>query len=165
MDQAMLREISDGVFNNCAALRSIVLPSSVERIGQACFCGCRLLSHLTFSSPPILRDVLSLPHGWHGLVAVPVSVEIVRMTREPLDFECTLSFGRHAKLIYAGITLNFQTEWMFLRAQTAIVRVAQCAIISAGFEPQAEDFSIHYGVLELRYHGYLRWKEGEMDEH
>lgn len=37
-----LRKIENYAFVNCRNLRSIRLPERLEKIGERCFCGCRL---------------------------------------------------------------------------------------------------------------------------
>jgi hypothetical protein len=40
--------IDDEAFSGCSSLTSIVIPSSLERLGRLCFSGCKCLSTVTF---------------------------------------------------------------------------------------------------------------------
>jgi hypothetical protein len=52
-----LRELPTSAFADCDKLRGLIIPSSVEIIGNACFWSCKVLASVTFESPSNLRRI------------------------------------------------------------------------------------------------------------
>jgi hypothetical protein len=98
-DSGVVR-IGQQAFSNCHFLSSLFLPSSVEFVGEHCFDGCGSLSKLTFASPSHLRELLDLPARLSGLVAIPDSVEILRIYKRWEDRfrDTVLTFGAELRL-------------------------------------------------------------------
>jgi hypothetical protein len=61
--------IEDGAFSVCSSLKSICIPSSLERIKHDCFNRCSSLSRVTFEPSPRTRMVESS--------AIPAGVTVV----------------------------------------------------------------------------------------
>jgi hypothetical protein len=98
VDSEIVR-IGDGAFQNCWALRSLFLPSSVEFVGEGCFGGCNELSSLTFGSPSHLRELLDLPRSLSGFIGIPDSVEPLGIFGRLRGVQTqVLSFGVESKL-------------------------------------------------------------------
>lgn len=49
--------LSVGLFANCIALKKIVIPASVEKIGETCFLGCSSLTDLEFERDSFLQAI------------------------------------------------------------------------------------------------------------
>ena len=49
--------LSIGLFANCISLRKIMIPASVERIGETCFLGCSSLTDLAFEGGSYLLTI------------------------------------------------------------------------------------------------------------
>jgi hypothetical protein len=91
--------VGDGAFACCLSLESMFLPSSVEYVGAFCFETSHSLSHLTFSAPSHIRELLDLPPELSGLVSIPDSVEVLSFYRNYKgSCEWTLSFGIDSRL-------------------------------------------------------------------
>jgi hypothetical protein len=75
------------------------LPSTVEIVDEACFIECEVLASLVFGSPSHLRELLSLPPGLRGFLAIPNSVEILTFDRDFTDPSgLVLTFGSDSRL-------------------------------------------------------------------
>jgi hypothetical protein len=75
-----LDHISDGVFDGCLYLESVVLPATVKVIGATCFAGCRTLANSPF---PVNSEIVRIGEmafmGCESLKSLylPSSVEFV----------------------------------------------------------------------------------------
>jgi hypothetical protein len=71
-----LRALGERAFENCALLKSISLPGSIESVNKYCFSGCSL-SVLIFELPSHLCHLaLSIPGAFSGeILQIPDSVE------------------------------------------------------------------------------------------
>jgi hypothetical protein len=135
VDSELIR-IGASAFCDCYRLRSMFLPSTVEVVGRDCFVRCNLVSSLTFEVPSHLRELLSLPSGLTGFVAIPDSVEILAfvLTLQSRG-RCILTFGSESRLVDLGASVaghkhdgsaflrvssrslkNFRLNWEFTRS-------------------------------------------------
>jgi hypothetical protein len=81
---AQLVRIEWCAFGSCWRLKSLFLPSTIEVADTNCFALCNSLSNLTFDAPSHLRELLCLPPGLSGSVAIPDSVEILSFVSSEL---------------------------------------------------------------------------------
>ena len=88
-----LNTISDGAFNGCEGLLSVIIPNSVRSIGQGAFAGCRSLTSIT-----IPESVLSI--GSAAFVASNLKWVTARMAK-PVAIEDDVFYGTP----YANATL------------------------------------------------------------
>jgi hypothetical protein len=104
-----LTRIEGSAFAWCPQLQSLVLPSSLEFIGERGFLRCDSLSTLAFCSLSTLRECLHLPMRCACHHDIPDSVEIVSLSlgssksgnqRVSVERPCerTLAFGRESGL-------------------------------------------------------------------
>jgi hypothetical protein len=54
---SQLSSIAESAFTECSSLASILIPSSLEMLGNECFSGCESLSMVTFESGSQLSSI------------------------------------------------------------------------------------------------------------
>jgi hypothetical protein len=101
--ESKLTRIKRQTFYNCSLLQSLILPPLVEYIGECCFEGCNSLRTLTFPSPCRLRELLSVPPGWSGVLDIPDSVEILRFALLGAH-AISLCFGSESRLSEVNVS-------------------------------------------------------------
>jgi hypothetical protein len=97
-DSGLIR-LGRGAFESCEKLAPMSLPSTLEVVEGDCFLACDSLATFTFAAPSHLRELLSLPPGLRGSLAIPDSVEMLGFDGE-FDHRPSplLTFGRESRL-------------------------------------------------------------------
>jgi hypothetical protein len=100
------------------------LPSTLEVVEGDCFLACVSLDSLTFGSPSHLRELLSLPSGLRGSLAIPDSVEILgfdeKFDQRPAP---VLTFGRESRLSGVQVSNPSAGRRAFFQVSSRSLRV------------------------------------------
>jgi hypothetical protein len=124
LDSKLVR-IEKRAFFNCTSLQSIVLPASVEYVGEECFVQCSSLSTLIFALPSHVRELLDLPPGLPGFTDIPDCVEILSFCGVSGEIcQHTLVFSRESNLkaIAGGLGETQVHRRSFLQVSSNILK-------------------------------------------
>jgi hypothetical protein len=123
VDSEVIR-IEDNALDRCGSLKSLVLRSSVELIGVACFDRCKAVSKRTFELPSHPCELPDIPSTVRDYVDIPDSVEVLwtfgSFKRRSVHVLC---FGDESRLdVIMAKSGNSRSRYSFLRVASRSVK-------------------------------------------
>ena len=181
LPEASLQTIGGSAFNNCTALKSINIPSTVTAIGGWCFQNCYGLEEVTFAADSKLTTIQGGTFiNCNGLktITIPKSVKLINRENANGAFSgcsalesVTFEPGSHLKTI-EGSTFSYCSSLKTITIPQSVERIqtyinvgafSGCsALESVIFEPDSKLITVDSGAFG--YNGNITFYYSDKDE-